>query len=178
MKRKAILLAIAVSLTQSPAMADVYVAVDANGNAVGGAIVCEQSVCGDPNSDVSKSLLNPGQRFVLQGTGTTGIGKTENTSPKVDLNTNQWTVTHTDADNKPVAIDRFNTVEQRTIWVAQTPDPNPYVSAPPIKETITATNETSTVFSILDEELDLTWEWEKIIAWIVAYFDKMLGAFL
>lgn len=25
--------------------------------------------------------------------------------------------------------------------------------------------------SILDEELDLTWEWDKIIAWVVAWFD-------
>jgi len=35
----------------------------------------------------------------------------------------------------------------------------------------TATTVTVKPVSILDEELDLTWEWDKIIAWIVAWFD-------
>jgi hypothetical protein len=28
---------------------------------------------------------------------------------------------------------------------------------------------------ILDEELDLNWGWEKILAWIIAWFDSFWG---
>ena len=38
-------------------------------------------------------------------------------------------------------------------------------------ETATVLTITPKVISILDEELDLTWEWDKVIAWIVAWFD-------
>jgi hypothetical protein len=38
-------------------------------------------------------------------------------------------------------------------------------------ETATISTVTPKVVSILDQELDLTWEWDKIIAWIVAWFD-------
>jgi tRNA-binding EMAP/Myf-like protein len=38
-------------------------------------------------------------------------------------------------------------------------------------ETATVLTVTPKVISILDEELDLTWEWDKVIAWIVAWFD-------
>ena len=51
------------------------------------------------------------------------------------------------------------------------------ISTPVIKETVTVietpTATTKTVTSILDEELDLTWDWDKIIAWIVAWFDSI-----
>jgi hypothetical protein len=48
-------------------------------------------------------------------------------------------------------------------------------ATPVMKETVTvietATATTKTVTSILDEELDLTWDWDKILAWIIAWFD-------
>lgn len=56
-----------------------------------------------------------------------------------------------------------------------TPTPAP---APVITDTSTASTAPSTSTpvitptSILDEELDLTWDWEKVLAWIVAWFDK------
>ena len=40
-------------------------------------------------------------------------------------------------------------------------------------DTTTALTDTKTVTSILDEELDLTWDWDKIMAWIVAWFEKI-----
>jgi len=56
-----------------------------------------------------------------------------------------------------------------------TPTPAP---SPVITDTSTASTAPSTTTpvitptSILDEELDLTWEWDKVIAWIVAWFEK------
>ena len=43
-------------------------------------------------------------------------------------------------------------------------------------DTATVATDTTTAIidkpkSILDEELDLTWDWEKILAWIIAWFD-------
>jgi hypothetical protein len=40
-------------------------------------------------------------------------------------------------------------------------------------DTATVLTDTKTVTSILDEELDLTWDWDKIMAWIVAWFEKI-----
>jgi hypothetical protein len=56
-----------------------------------------------------------------------------------------------------------------------TPTPAP---SPVITDTSTASTAPSTTTpvitptSILDEELDLTWDWDKVFAWIVAWFDK------
>lgn len=44
-------------------------------------------------------------------------------------------------------------------------------SSTALVDTNTAILETAT--SLLDEELDLTWDWEKILAWIVAWFEKI-----
>lgn len=79
----------------SPAAADVYVKVDANGVAIDGPIMCDSGTCG-PNSTFSKLTLKPGEIYVLQGTGQAGIGgNNPGTEVKVDLQTNQWTVTNT-----------------------------------------------------------------------------------
>ena len=75
------------------AQADVYVKVDASGNAVGGAIVCDAGTCG-AGSQFSQLTLQPGEQYVLQGTGQAGIGNNNpNTQVKVDIETNEWTVT-------------------------------------------------------------------------------------
>ena len=77
----------------SSATADVYVKVDAGGNAVGGAIMCDAGTCG-AGSQYSQLTLQPGEQYVLQGTGQAGIGNNNpNTQVKVDIDTKEWTVT-------------------------------------------------------------------------------------
>lgn len=91
MKKTIIILALLLGTT--PAYADVYVKVDANGNAVGGAIMCDAGTCG-AGSQFSQLTLQEGERYVLQGTGQAGIGNNNpNTQVQVDLTTNEWTVT-------------------------------------------------------------------------------------
>jgi hypothetical protein len=80
-------------LLATPAAAEVYVKVDANGNAVGGAIMCDAGTCG-AGSQFSQLTLQPGEQYVLQGTGHAGIGNNNpNTQVKVDIETKEWTVT-------------------------------------------------------------------------------------
>ena len=113
------------------ASADVYVKVDANGNAVGGAIVCDSATCAQ-GSLYSQLTLQPGERYVLQGHGQAGIG---NNSPgvdvKVDIPTQTWTVTNTNAPDPIV-----------TIFTPYDP-PAPVVSI--VIETTTVTTDTATV---------------------------------
>lgn len=85
----------------SNAKADVYVKVDANGNAIGGAIVCDAGTCG-AGSLFSQLTLQAGEQYVLQATGQAGIGNNNpNTQVKVDIATNDWTVTR-QVEVKPV----------------------------------------------------------------------------
>jgi hypothetical protein len=99
----------ALVFASTPAFADVYVKVDANGNAISGAIVCEQSVCGNSNSTYSQLTLGVGEQYVLQGTGTSGIGNNNpNTQVKVDLETNDWTITRTDETQKVISVQQLN----------------------------------------------------------------------
>jgi hypothetical protein len=103
-----------------------WVIVDSSGNAVSQAIVCTPSVCGDPNSAVSKDLLKPGQRFVLQTNADSngnvaGIGasSTPNIEVKVDIPTNEWTIT-TKSEVKvtlpePVAEPKIEVTAQTTV---------------------------------------------------------------
>jgi hypothetical protein len=187
MKRVIIGLVIALASTQS-ASADVYVKVDAQGNAISGAIMCDAATCG-AGSEYSRLTLGPGESYVLQGKGDSGIGNnTPGITAKVDLQTNDWTVKTSTTVNLPEPIkiaDReitavttqttqtFNPVQP----VSTQPDPILVSTAP--TETNTASvmvPETSTPLetktaSILDEELDLMWDWEKILAWIVAWFE-------
>jgi hypothetical protein len=129
------LISVFLSLFMPVANAEVYVKVDANGNAIGGAIICDAGTCG-PGSLYSQLTLQPGERYVLQGTGQAGIG---NNNPgmdvKVDLETNVWTVT----DSKS------NTVVQQ--FTPQTSPGNDRPQLPPvlIQDTKTATTDTGTV---------------------------------
>lgn len=92
MKRISIALVLGLLLA-TPAAAEVYVKVDANGNAVGGAIMCDAGTCG-AGSQFSQLTLQPGEQYVLQGTGHAGIGNNNpNTQVKVDIETKEWTVT-------------------------------------------------------------------------------------
>ena len=93
MKNKILIMALGLLFITPIAQADVYVKVDASGNAVGGAIMCDAGTCG-AGSQFSQLTLQPGEQYVLQGTGQAGIGNNNpNTQVKVDIETNEWTVT-------------------------------------------------------------------------------------
>jgi hypothetical protein len=133
MKRVIIGLVLALATAQT-ASADVYVKVDAQGNAIGGAIVCDAVTCGS-GSLYSKLTLNPGESYVLQGTGHVGIG---NNNPGVDVKheaaTNEWVVTN---NNTPApTVERFTTIETRPVA--------PVIQVPILVETSTVISETST----------------------------------
>jgi hypothetical protein len=195
MKRIVIGLIIALASAQS-ANADVYVKVDAQGNALDGPIMCDAGTCG-AGSEFSRLTLQPGERYVLQGVGVHyGIGgNNPNTAVKHEAATNEWVVSTT----QPAPITQPSTpAPEPTVTVQRftliTPEPTPVAQIPvqvPISDTTTVTTktdtatvltkvdtatvltDTKTVTSILDEELDLTWDWEKIIAWIVAWFESI-----
>lgn len=122
----------------SPAMADVYVKVDANGNAIDGPIMCDSGTCGE-GSLFSKLTLKPGERYVQQGTGSAGIGgNNPGVDVKVDLQTNVWTVTNTQS----------NTVVQQFTPQTSPGNDRPAPVVPivvPVQETQTAIVDTRTV---------------------------------
>jgi hypothetical protein len=113
--KKVIALIAAVAWTITPANADVYVKVDANGNAIGGAIVCDYETCGDLNSAYARATLNEGERYALQGYGSTGIGIDSGIALKVDVETNVWTAT------TPNSVSTFNTGSSPTFITPVTP---------------------------------------------------------
>ena len=101
-----------------------WVKVDANGNAIGGAIVCTPDVCGDQNSDYAKATLGAGEQYVLQAKAdpiTNNVAGTGNNSPgvlvKVDLLTQEWTITSTPVQVPPTAA---TLAEKPTIELSQT----------------------------------------------------------
>jgi hypothetical protein len=129
--KKVIAIIAAIAWTITPANADVYVKVDANGNALGGPIMCDAETCG-ANSLYSQLTLGEGERYVLQGHGYSGIGNNNlDTAVKVNVETKEWTVT------TPTTVSTF------------TPDTPPtYVWTAPIQqETTTAITDTATVTS-------------------------------
>jgi hypothetical protein len=117
------------------ASADVYVKVDANGNAIGEAIICDAATCGE-GSLYSQLTLQPGERYVLQGLGHSGIG---NNNPgvdvKADIPTQTWTVTNNNTPEPTVT----------TFTPYESVEPTPV--APIIVETSTVTSDTATVLS-------------------------------
>ena len=130
--KKVIAIIAAVAWTITPANADVYVKVDANGNAIGGAIVCDAATCG-AGSLYSQLTLNEGESYVLQGYGHTGIGNNNpNTAVKVDKQTNEWTVT------TPNTVTTF-VPQHEPVYVAPV--------APVIVETTTVITDTATALS-------------------------------
>jgi hypothetical protein len=155
------------------ARADVYVKVDANGNAVGGAIMCDAGTCG-AGSQYSQLTLQAGEQYVLQATGHAGIGNNNpNTQVKVDIGTNDWTVTR-QVEVKPVepilindqkvisytveTKETFNPITNPSSWqprpepIIPTPTPTPTPEPTPIlppTETTTATATTAIIGNAL-----------------------------
>ena len=184
MKRVILGLVIALASTQS-ASADVYVKVDAQGNAIGGAIMCDAATCG-AGSLYSQLTLGEGERYVLQGVGVHhGIG---NNNPGVEVKheatTNEWVVTNTNTP-EPI-VERFTTIE--TPITPPTPDVPVVVpdTSTVISDTATATSDTSTAtietqtvvidYATLDWE-DVDWEtfnWEGFTAWFQKWFDQIM----
>jgi hypothetical protein len=193
MKRIIIGLVIALASAQT-ASADVYVKVDAQGNAIGGAIMCDAATCG-AGSAYSQATLGVGERYVLQGVGVHhGIGNNNpNTAVKHETATNEWVISTTQpapiaqpstpAPEPTVTVQRFTVITPEPAPVVQVPVQVPtsdtatvttkVETATVTTETATAVIDTATATSFLDEELDLNWDWDKIIAWIVAWFEKI-----
>ena len=163
---KKIIIILALILGTTPAYADVYVKVDANGNAIGGAIVCDAGTCG-AGSQFSQLTLQAGEQYVLQGTGQAGIGNNNpNTQVKVDIETNEWTVTRQVEviPAEPIIINdqtvisyTAQTVEKFTpatspgndrpvVVITPTPEPTPEPTPTlPPTETTTATSTATTL---------------------------------
>jgi hypothetical protein len=125
--KKAFILGVTLILGITPSYADVYVKVDAEGNAIGGAIVCDSATCGE-GSLYSQLTLQAGERYVLQGYGHSGIGNNNpDTQVKVDIPTQTWTVT------TPTQVNTF------------VPTREPVYVPPVVVETSTVISDTATV---------------------------------
>jgi hypothetical protein len=134
---------VTVMLFMPSASADVYVKVDANGNAIGGAIMCDAATCGE-GSQYSKLTLNEGERYVLQGVGVHhGIGNNNtDTGVKHDDRSNEWVITRNESTPAPI-VERFTVL---TLTPAPTLQETTQVK-PITTETQTVSIETSTVLS-------------------------------
>jgi asparagine N-glycosylation enzyme membrane subunit Stt3 len=147
-----------------------WVAVDATGKVVSGAIVCTASVCGDVNSSYSKDTLQEGQKYVLQTKAESngnvfGIGNNNpNKEVTVDLTTNTFTVT----EKQTISITPSVVVVQENVQTF-----NPYVPNNGLGESLN-TNVTTTTVKVetkntvdeanpylkLDEFGDFVFDWE------------------
>ena len=112
----AITAALLTAFSIAPALADVYVAVDQNNNAVGQAIICDAQTCAQ-GSLFSKMTLPTDQHYALQGVGIDyGTGAQSNNKVSVDPVTNVWTVNQTDTNTDRItgAVTQVNTVQTFT----------------------------------------------------------------
>jgi hypothetical protein len=117
--KKVIILALLIALIPTIAHAEetgAWVKVDANGTAIGQAIVCTQSVCGDPASLYNKLTLGSNERYVLQAPASVdgnvaGVGANQGMdSVKVDLGTGMWTTTQSNKYIDPITKEPVITV--------------------------------------------------------------------
>ena len=117
--KKVIIFALLITLIPTTAHAEetgAWVKVDANGNAIGQAIVCTQSVCGDPASLYNKLTLGSNERYVLQAPASAdgnvaGVGANQGMdSVKVDLQTGVWTTTQSNKYIDPITKEPVVTV--------------------------------------------------------------------
>jgi hypothetical protein len=130
--KKVIAVVAALAWLITPANADVYVKVDASGNALGGGIICEPSVCGNSESSLSKATLKDGERYVLQSTGDSGSSADSKTNYNTE--TNVWTV-----NERQYAQTLENPLADYSVPVSI---PNTF-----IEKSATVTSDTATVIS-------------------------------
>jgi hypothetical protein len=177
MKRIIIGLILALATAQT-ANADVYVKVDAQGNAIGGAIMCDAATCG-AGSLYSSLTLNPGESYVLQGVGVHhGIG---NNNPGVDVKheatTNEWVVTN---NNTPApTVERF-TVNTPTPVTPDSVPVAPVETKTVVVETSTVVIDTATVLSDTSTVTNLVgfdWSafWVQFEIWFKTFFANYWG---
>jgi len=140
MKAKVILIT-ALLLQPTNAFAEdrgAWVKVDANGNAIGQAIVCTQSVCGDPNSLYNKMTLQTSERYVLQAPATAdgnvaGVGAGQGaTSVKVDLQTGVWQVENKSTNTNPFTQEVITTTTVQQFTSNYAPWVSPVIQYPTI----------------------------------------------
>jgi hypothetical protein len=177
MKRIIIGLIIAMATAQT-ASADVYVKVDAQGNAIGGAIMCDAATCG-AGSLYSSLTLQPGERYVLQGVGVHhGIG---NNNPGVDVKheatTNEWVVTNNNAPAPVVERFTVNTPAsaiQDPVPVAPIDTKTVTVETPTaVIDTATVLNDTST--ATIFGGFDWFKFWVQFEIWFKSFFANLWG---
>jgi len=169
MKAKLFLGLAFVLLPIAPATANdqgAWVKVDASGNAISGPIVCTSDVCGNPNSLYNQMTLGAGERYVLQFAAdpvTGGVAGIGNNNPgldvKVDLETNQWTTTRINTEQK---------VTETWISGAQTSERAVQV------ERITPEPKKQSFNGGIDWELLLSLGFEDLIRWLMKYFDGIV----
>lgn len=155
------------------AIADVYVKVDANGNAIGEAIMCDAATCGS-DSDYSRATLQPGESYQLQGAGHAGIGNNNSgVEVKVDIPTQTWTVID---NNTPTPSVRTFTPDQGPSYVPPRLETNTVIidTATVRIDTATAVIETSTAQSLEIAALDA-----KIaeLKTLIAYLETLIARF-
>lgn len=116
-----------------------WVKVDANGNAIGQAIVCTAAVCGDTSSLFNKMTLNAGEQYVLQAPASidgnvAGVGAGQGmTSVKVDLETKVWTTTSINTYTPPATLDNPTPKPITTITTQEfTANQAPWVTRQPV----------------------------------------------
>jgi hypothetical protein len=181
--KKSIIFGLFIALIPATAQAEAngaWVKVDANGNAIGQAIVCTQSVCGDPNSLYNKMTLQANEQYVLQAPATpdgnvAGVGAGQGAkSVQVDLTNKVWTVVNESKITEPVITILPNGKKEITQKVIGTQittqrftsDQAPWVATNPVVEVTTVV--TPTVTS------DLIAQQEAIIADLYAQLAKLL----
>lgn len=158
--KKTIILGLLIALIPTTAHAEergAWVKVDANGVAIGQAIVCTASVCGDPGSLYNKMTLGENERYVLQAPASSdgnvaGVGAGQGpTLVKVDLETKVWTVV-----NESTLVNSITKEEITTITTQRfTPDRAPWVSPNSVSQVETVVIPSVTSNFIAQQELEI-----------------------
>jgi hypothetical protein len=128
-----------------------WVKVNANGEAIGQAIVCTPSVCGNPNSLYNQLTLGANEQYVLQNPATpdgnvSGVGAGQGpTSVKVDLETKVWTISNENKVIDPISkevvgVQKIERTYDRTL---QKPIATKVIDSPIINTTTTVNNSTT-----------------------------------
>jgi len=154
MKYKLALVGLAVVFSaHTPAYAEergAWVKVNANGEAIGQAIVCTPSVCGNPNSLYNQLTLGANEQYVLQNPATpdgnvSGISAGPNYTVKVDLETKVWTITNKSEIIDPVSeeVIGIQTTQQKYDRTLQNLTETKVTNSPIINTTTTVNNSTT-----------------------------------
>ncbi len=171
--KKSIILGLLIALIPATAQAEengAWVKVDATGTAIGGAIVCAASVCGDPGSLYNKMTLGTNERYVLQAPATpdgnvAGVGAGQGAkSVQVDLTTKVWTVVNESKITEPIITILPDGKEQITEKIIGkqittqrfTSDQAPWVTPNAVVEVTTVVIPTVTSDFIAQQESQIT----------------------